>query len=53
MDNVYMEPIMYGKFGWWLVWYALGASVFAVLLASVYPMWKAVRTAPAEAMRGD
>jgi ABC-type lipoprotein release transport system permease subunit len=53
IDNVLLEPIIYGEFRFWIVWYAFGVSIFAVLLASIYPMWKTVQTHPAEAMRGD
>lgn len=51
IDNVMLEPIVYGEFGLWIVWYALGVAISAVLLASIYPMWMAIRTSPAEAMR--
>jgi ABC-type lipoprotein release transport system permease subunit len=51
IDNVLLEPIVYGEFGLWILWYALGVAVSAVLLASLYPMWMAIRTTPAEAMR--
>jgi ABC-type lipoprotein release transport system permease subunit len=53
IDNVLLEPIIYGEFRLWIVWYAFGVSIFAVLIASVYPAWKTIRTHPAEAMRGD
>lgn len=53
IDNVLLEPIIYGDFGWWIVVYAFGVSTGAVLLASIHPMWKAIHTTPAEAMRGE
>jgi ABC-type lipoprotein release transport system permease subunit len=35
----------------WLVPYGLTLSLFATLLASVYPAWYASRTDPAAALR--
>ena len=48
---VLLDPVVYGSFGPWLVWYALGVSLAATLAATVYPAWFAVRTDPAEALR--
>jgi len=51
IENVLLDPVVYGSFGLWLVWYALGVSLAATLAAAVYPAWFAVRTDPAEALR--
>jgi len=51
IENVLLDPVVYGSFGPWLVWYALGVSLAATLAATVYPAWFAVRTDPAEALR--
>lgn len=45
------DPIIYGDFDVWLIWYALGVCVTATIVAAVYPSWFAVRTNPAEALR--
>ena len=52
IDNVLLDPYIYGDFGVWLVWYAVAVSVTASLVASIYPMWFAIRTNPVEALRG-
>lgn len=51
MSDVLLEPILYGDMGWWLVPYALGISLVATILASIYPAWFAVKTDPASALR--
>lgn len=51
IENVLLDPVVYGSFGPWLIWYALGVSLAATLAAAVYPAWFAVRTDPAEALR--
>jgi len=49
--NVLLDPYMYGAFGIWLLWYALGVSVTATVAASIYPAWLATKIQPAEALR--
>lgn len=51
MENVLFEPIFYGDFGVWIVWYALVVSLAATIAASLYPAWFAIKMNPAEAMR--
>jgi ABC-type lipoprotein release transport system permease subunit len=51
IGGVLIDPVMYGSFGAWVVWYALGVSIAATLGATVYPAWRAARTDPAQAMR--
>ena len=51
VSNILIDPIIYGDFGWWLVPLALGLSLTATVLSSLYPAWYAVRTDPAEALR--
>jgi len=50
-QGVVLEPIMYGDFGAWIVWYVLVVAIGATMLASLYPAWFAVRTNPAVALR--
>jgi ABC-type lipoprotein release transport system permease subunit len=51
IGNVLFDPYMYGDFGVWLVWYALGVSLAATTIVSIYPAWLATRVEPASAMR--
>ena len=51
MGGVLMDPVMYGSFGSWVVWYAVGVSIASTLGATAYPAWRAARTDPAQAMR--
>ncbi|MFC1462862.1 ABC transporter permease [Verrucomicrobiota bacterium] len=51
MGGVLLDPVMYGSFGLWIVWYALGISLVSTLAASIYPAWFATRTDPADALR--
>jgi ABC-type lipoprotein release transport system permease subunit len=51
MGGVLIDPVMYGSFGSWVVWYALGVSIVSTLGATAYPAWRAARTDPAQAMR--
>ncbi len=48
---VLLDPVIYGDFGLWLVWYALIIAEVATIGASVYPAWMAVRIDPADALR--
>jgi ABC-type lipoprotein release transport system permease subunit len=50
-ENVLFDPVVYGEFGPWIVWQALGVSLAATVCASIYPAWFATRTDPAEALR--
>jgi len=49
--GVLLEPVMYGSFGTWIVWYALAVSMGATLAASIYPARFAMKTSPADALR--
>jgi len=49
--DVLLDPHMYGDFGLWVLWFALGVSLMATLVASIYPAWFATRTDPANALR--
>ena len=49
--DVLLDPYIYGDFGIWLVWYALGVSVMATWIASIYPAVFAMRTNPADELR--
>jgi ABC-type lipoprotein release transport system permease subunit len=51
--GVLIDPIYRPAFGTWLVPAALGLSLIATILASVYPAWFASRTDPASALRVD
>jgi ABC-type lipoprotein release transport system permease subunit len=51
--GVIIDPMYYPSFGAWLVPAALGLSLVATLLASLYPAWFASRTDPASALRVD
>lgn len=49
--EVLLDPVIYGDFGWWLIWYALVIAEAATVGASLYPAWMAVRIDPADALR--
>jgi len=49
--GVLLDPVMYGEFGAWVVWYAFVVSMAATLVASLYPARFAARTDPADALR--
>jgi ABC-type lipoprotein release transport system permease subunit len=49
--DMLLDPIIYGDFDMWLLWYALGISVSATVVASIYPAWLATRIDPAESLR--
>lgn len=51
IENVMLEPYVYGDFGVWIVWYALAVSLAATITAALYPAWFALKTNPATAMR--
>ena len=51
IGNVLLDPYLYGSFGIWLLWYALGVSVTATVVASIYPAWLATKVDPADALR--
>jgi len=51
IGDVLLDPYMYGDFGLWVLWFALGVSLVATLVASIYPAWFATRTDPASALR--
>ena len=51
MASVLLEPVLYGSFGWWLLWAAAGLSFASAMLGSVYPAIFAARTEPAKALR--
>ena len=46
------DPVMYGGFGFWIVPYAFTVAVASAVVASIYPMWIAIKTNPVEAIRG-
>lgn len=49
--GVLWDPVMYGGFGLWIVWYVLWVSLAATVVASIYPIWFAVKTDPGKALR--
>jgi ABC-type lipoprotein release transport system permease subunit len=49
--GVLMDPIVYGSYGPWIVWYALVVCTVATVSASLLPAWKATKVDPAEALR--
>jgi len=51
IGDVLLDPYMYGDFGIWLVWYAVGISVMSTVVASLYPAWLTTRINPADALR--
>ena len=51
MSNILVDPIIYGDMGWWLLPMAVGLSLVATVLSSLYPAWYALRTDPATALR--
>ncbi len=51
MSNILVDPIIYGDTGWWLLPMALGLSMTATMISSLYPTWYALRTNPASALR--
>jgi len=50
-QGVMFDPVIYGDFGWWIVWYVGAVSMGATIVASLYPAWYAARTDPAVALR--
>lgn len=51
--GVLIDPLYFPSFGAWIVAAALGLSLTATILASLYPAWFASRTDPASALRVD
>ncbi len=51
VGEVMLDPVIYGDFGLWILWFALGISVLATMVASLWPAWFATRTDPANALR--
>jgi ABC-type lipoprotein release transport system permease subunit len=51
IGDVLLDPRIYGDFGLWVLWFALGVSLLATLIASIYPAWFATRTDPTNALR--
>ena len=51
VSNVLIDPIIYGEVGWWLLPLAVGLSLIATTLSSLYPAWYALGTDPANALR--
>lgn len=51
--GVLIDPLYYPSFGPWAFGAALGLSLIATLLASLYPAWFASRSDPASALRVD
>lgn len=51
--GVLIDPMYYPAFGTWIVGAALGLSLIATIVASLYPAWFASRTDPASALRVD
>ncbi len=49
--GVMFDPVFYGDFGWWILWYVSAVSMGATIAASLYPAWYAARTDPAVALR--
>lgn len=49
--NILFDPTVYGDFGVWLVWYSLTIAEMATVVASLYPVWLAVKTNPADSLR--
>ncbi len=50
-QGVLFDPVIYGDFGWWIVWYVAAVAIGATSIASLYPAWYAARTDPAVALR--
>ena len=50
-QGVLIEPVIYGDFGTWTVWYVLTVAIVVTVIASLYPAWFASRTNPADALR--
>jgi ABC-type lipoprotein release transport system permease subunit len=50
-QGVFIEPIIYGDFGWWAGSYVFIVAIVATVIASLYPAWFAARTDPADALR--
>lgn len=50
-SGVIIEPVLYGSFGVWIVFYVTAVAIGATVLASLYPAWFAARTDPAVALR--
>jgi ABC-type antimicrobial peptide transport system permease subunit len=50
-QGVLFDPVFFGDFGVWIVWYVCVVSIGATVMASLYPAWYASRTDPAVALR--
>jgi ABC-type lipoprotein release transport system permease subunit len=50
-EGAIFEPVIYGDFGPWVLYYVLAIALGATLVASLYPAWFTVRTDPATALR--
>jgi ABC-type lipoprotein release transport system permease subunit len=50
-QGVLVDPVVYGDFGWWILWYVTAVAMGATVVASLYPAWYAARTDPAVALR--
>ncbi len=50
-SGAFLEPVIYGDLGPWIVPEALLVSIVASVAASLYPAWFAARTDPAAALR--
>lgn len=53
ISNILLEPIVHGSMGWWILPLAVGLSLCATVLGSLYPAWYALSTNPANALRAD
>lgn len=49
--GLFLEPVIYGDMGPWVVPWVLAVAIGATVLASLYPAWFAARTDPAVALR--
>jgi len=49
--NILFDPMVYGDFGAWLIWYSLTIAESATIAATLYPAWLAVKTDPADSLR--
>lgn len=49
--NALIDPVFHAELGLWMIPMALALSVAATTLATLYPIWFATRTDPADALR--